>query len=161
MGTNFEPLRLYMERRLGTRVDAVSVAQLLDRFSKHGRTLLRDSCVDNSGHIPIHTTAGSHITSENVLEALQMRKEDKQSGKRGGGLKDSGNDKAAYKETAADIRRLIKLGPAREAKRCRLMATRRLRSEFRKARASFARASQVSIEAWVGESGGVVQFLKF
>ncbi|KAI0557963.1 hypothetical protein FGB62_247g06 [Gracilaria domingensis] len=111
-----------MDRRLGKKVDAVSVSELLESFWKQERTLLRDSWVNEAGHIRIDTTTGSHVTSASVLDALRIRKESRQSGKKSLCAKDIEDDIVAYKEPAAVIRRLSELVTARAVKQCCLMA---------------------------------------
>ena len=50
-----------------------TVDGLINQFLKKGRSLLRDADVEEEGTIKIGTVRGAHLTSNAVIEALNVR----------------------------------------------------------------------------------------
>ena len=98
---------------------------LLNTYLRRNRSLLRDANMQHEGRIRITTTTGSHIASEAVLRALQARerqkREEEEKKRRAKELKE---ERLAYKEPTADIRRLMKFSEKRRLRRKRLHQSR-------------------------------------
>jgi len=103
----------------------LTMEQLIQSFSKQGRSLLRDADVTENDTVRVSTRTGSHLTSNAVLSALECR------GKRR--LVSARNATARacmgrldYKESADDIRRLVALPASRALMKQQLKASRSL-----------------------------------
>lgn len=84
------------------------VTELLQSFERRHLTLLRDAVVEDSGQVRVDTSAGAHVTSSAVLEALLKREQDI------GQKKTKAREKkraTAYKKPKADIELLLQLAP--------------------------------------------------
>ncbi|PXF39738.1 hypothetical protein BWQ96_00516 [Gracilariopsis chorda] len=105
---------------------------LLVAFERQHRSLLRDAIVQESGHVQIDTSAGSHITSVAVIEALNKRLEKQRNEKRD---KRARRQAAAYKEPKRDVRRLGQLAAQRRIRRSCLTEYHKQRLRMRRAKA--------------------------
>lgn len=106
VGPSKEPLATLFVND-GEKCDAtvVNLEKLLAFFESRGRTLIRSADVKESGTIRVNTSRGFHLTQKTVMDALHLRDLRRKP------VKTKGNSPTAaimaYREPAADIRRLI------------------------------------------------------
>lgn len=73
----FKPLKVVLETHVKTDM-GLTVDRLMQSFRKRDRSVLRDSQVEQNGHIRIDTRRGAHPTSEMIAEALKEREKRKE-----------------------------------------------------------------------------------
>ncbi|PXF39739.1 hypothetical protein BWQ96_10557 [Gracilariopsis chorda] len=105
---------------------------LVSEFEKQHRILLRNAVVETNGHVQLHTTAGSYVTSVAVIEAHLKRIEHHKRRKKG---KKAKRRAAAFKVLKSDIKRLLQLALQQSICDRRYVQSRKHRLEMRQARA--------------------------
>ena len=123
-GTNLSAVERLFENKLTK--GSVQLSDLLKAFTALHRSQLRDASVVEEGRIAIDTKSGVHITSEAVIGALRKRElqRRKQLSKAQQLSDEAAAERRAYKEPAADIRRLVELSEERAYRRKHLRQSR-------------------------------------
>lgn len=118
---------LFVHYADGCDATIVTLEKLLASFESRRRTLIRSADVGESGTIRVNTASGYHLTQKAVLDALNLRDLRRKPVKKK--TKSPTSTTVAYRESAADIRRLIELAPARSITRKKLNKNRQTRRQ--------------------------------
>ena len=159
-GTNLSTLERLFENK--PTKGSVQLSDLLKAFTARHRSLLRDASVDEEGGIAIDTKSGAHITSEIVIGALRKRElqRRKQLSKAQQLSDEAAAERRAYKEPAADIRRLVELSDERAYRRKHLRQSREYRRLRQKTVAASKKPFQVTADATSPINFGVIRRAK-
>lgn len=132
----------------------MKLTSLVKSFDKVSRTLLNDVDVEAEGTIRINTTAGAHLKSQVVIDALKRRDEQKAAkdfAKANAVDEDARTRRSGYCESAAERRHFVALALQRTIMRASLNLSRIARRAKRRAKALAARVGQL----YRGNVGGI------